>query len=91
MPILLRFLLVHAAVGIGAGWVVLAGFIATNVFGLRALIFTSPDGGVALALLLLFFALTFGSAGMGIGIMADTIEKSDSHGARSEGDDRPLS
>ncbi len=70
MPPLVRFLLGHMAVGIVAGWVVLGAFLAFDIAQLRTLITTSPDGPLALILLAAFFALTFGSIGMGMAAMS---------------------
>lgn len=92
MPRMLRFLLTHAVIGIGVGWVCLGALIAINGFGLRDLIAASPDGGLALALLAFLFALTFGSVGMGFGVMGQAFDDGDWHGApRKRDDDRPLS
>ncbi len=69
-PVLLRFLAIHLAIGVAAGWVVLAAFLYFDIANLRTLIVGSPDGVLALVLLAAFFALTFGSAGMGVAVMS---------------------
>lgn len=67
---LVRFLAAHLAVGIGAGWTVLGLLLSIDVAGLRSLIANSGDTVVAVAMLAIFFALTFGSLAMGTGIMS---------------------
>lgn len=69
-PLLLRFLAMHLAIGVVAGWVVLAAFLYFDIANLRTLMTGSPDGMLALTLLAAFFALTFGSAGMGVAVMS---------------------
>jgi hypothetical protein len=66
---LVKFLAVHLAVGIGAGWTVLGLMFWIDVGGMRSLIVNSGDAVVAVAMLAIFFALTFGSLAMGTGIM----------------------
>lgn len=66
---LLRFLLHHCLIGIAAGWMLLAGLLLTDAMGLASLIFTSSSWIEAMVLLLVFFAITFGSLSMGTGVM----------------------
>lgn len=66
---LLRFLLHHCLIGIAAGWLLLAGLLLTDAMGLATLIFTSASWIEAMVLLLVFFAITFGSLAMGTGVM----------------------
>lgn len=66
---LLYFLAGHLVVGVVAGWTVLAGLLILDVARLRTLIFSSDQGAVALVLLAVFMAITFGSLAMGSGIM----------------------
>ncbi len=66
---LLAFLLRHCLVGIAAGWLLLAGLLASDAMGLRSLIFASDFWLEAMVLLLVFFAITFGSLAMGTGVM----------------------
>ncbi|MFM9844577.1 MAG: hypothetical protein ACKVOI_16570 [Dongiaceae bacterium] len=66
---LVKFLAAHLAVGIGAGWIVLGLLLWIDVAGLRSLIVNSGDSVIALVMLAIFFALTFGSLAMGTGIM----------------------
>jgi len=63
------FLLRHCAFGTLGGFLFGALFLYFDIFGLGSMIFASPDRN--LFLLMLFFGLfiTFGSIGMGVGIM----------------------
>jgi len=69
------FMLRHLVYGVTGGFVFGGLLLALDIGGLRRLIFTSND--IVLALFLLFFGLfiTFGSVGMGVGIM--TMDKDD--------------
>lgn len=71
LPPFLGWLVGHLAIGVIAGWSALAAVLWMNVGGLRDLIARSPDGWIALAMLAAFFAITFGSAGMGFAIMSE--------------------
>ena len=82
---MLRFLLTHLVVGVCAGWLTLAAFVALDIANLRTLIFGSPDGVVALVMLAFFFALTFGSLGMGFGVMSQPRDDGDDDDRRSGG------
>ncbi len=62
---LLGFMASHLAVGIGVGWSALAALLWLDVAGLRRLIAADRSGWVAVAMLMIFFAITFGSAAMG--------------------------
>ena len=66
---LLRFFAGHLVVGLIAGEGLLIGLLATDAGGLRTLIWRSSDKIVALILLAVFFAITFGSLAMGSGVM----------------------
>jgi len=70
MPPLVKLILGHVVVGTLAGWTLLAGLLASDVAGLRSLIQASPDGALAIAMLALFFAVTFGSAASGAAIIS---------------------
>lgn len=70
MPPLVRFILGHVVVGTAAGWTLLAALLALDVAGLRSLIANSPDGALAVGMLALFFAITFGSAASGAAIIS---------------------
>lgn len=68
---LVRFMLGHMAVGIGAGAVFGGALIATNIAGLRTLLFNSPDGWLFAILFFMGLSVTFGSLAMGVAIMLD--------------------
>jgi hypothetical protein len=65
-----RFLVRHLLIGLGFGWFILTIFLITDVASLRSLASNSHDLPIVLPLLYLFFGITFGSAGMGIGVMS---------------------
>ncbi len=72
---LLLFLAKHMLIGMVFGWFILGVFIFTDVGGLRTLISANHVEYIVYPLLLIFFAITFGSVGMGIGVMG--IDKND--------------
>ena len=69
LPQLVRFLLLHAAIGIGAGWLLLALLLWTNVNGVGALIWTSDSPVLAVGMLAAGFAITFGGAAAAAAVM----------------------
>jgi hypothetical protein len=69
LPLLIRFLLLHAAIGIAAGWLVVAGLLATNAGGLADVVFHAAAPALPIAMLMFGTAITFGGAAMGAGIM----------------------
>jgi hypothetical protein len=66
---LLRFLAVNCAIGVVAGWTLLALLILTDTAGLATLIWNSDSPALPLAMLAGGFAITFGSAAMGAAVM----------------------
>ncbi|MFQ3623554.1 MAG: hypothetical protein SNJ73_08410 [Acetobacteraceae bacterium] len=70
MPPHVKFILGHVLVGTVAGWALLAGVLALDIAGLRTLILGAADGPIALGMLALFFAITFGSAASGAAVMS---------------------
>lgn len=64
-----KFLLTHLCKGIVVGWGVLAVFLISDLGGVGTLIFKSSNTVMAVGLLLMGFAITFGSCAMGIGVM----------------------
>ena len=68
---LVRFMLGHMVVGIGAGVVFGGALIATNIADLRTLLFNSPDGWLFGILFFMGLSVTFGSLAMGVAIMLD--------------------
>jgi len=77
---LLRLLAINLAIGATAAALMSGGLIALNPGGLRDLMFADASPGVALALLLFGFFITFGSVAMGTAIMA--IGRDDGRGGR---------
>ncbi len=69
LPRLVRFMLRHAALGILAGWLLLAGLLWADVGGLYTLIAHSRFGHVALFLLMGGFAVTFGAAAVSSAVL----------------------
>jgi hypothetical protein len=69
MPVLVRFLLRHALIGVGVAAVFVGALAAFDVFHLRALMSGSPDGLLALVVLTGALGITFGSVQMGFAVM----------------------
>jgi hypothetical protein len=64
-----RFLLLHAAIGIGAGWLLLALLLLTDVNGVGSLIWASESAALAVGMLAAGFAITFGGAAAAAAVM----------------------
>ena len=64
-----KFLLKHLCKGIAFGWVLLAVFLISDLGGVGSLIIHSSDAVLAVGLLSVGFAITFGSCAMGLGVM----------------------
>ncbi|MCF6221130.1 MAG: hypothetical protein L3J65_08465 [Robiginitomaculum sp.] len=64
-----KFLLTHLCKGVAVGWGLLAVFLISNLGGVGTLIFKSSNTVMAVGLLALGFAITFGSCAMGLGVM----------------------
>ncbi len=75
LPQLVRFLLLHAAIGIGAGWFLLALLLWTDVNGVGTLIWRSDSSLLAVAMLAAGFAITFGGAAAAGAVMMMRFEK----------------
>lgn len=69
MPLLLRFLARHLAFGVAVGVAFASLVILTNTAGLNDLLSADEHPYVAIFMLNVMCALTFGSLAMGIGIM----------------------
>ncbi|MGL3106697.1 hypothetical protein [Bradyrhizobium sp. BR 1432] len=67
---LFRLLAINLAIGACAAALLVGGLLWLNPGHLRELIFADRSPGIALALLLACFLITFGSAAMGSAIMA---------------------
>ena len=83
---LFRLLAINLAIGACAATILVGGLLWLNPGHLRELIFADSSPGIALALLLASFLITFGSAAMGSAIMAqgrkDDNDKGGGHGSR---------
>ncbi|MBR0702156.1 hypothetical protein JQ599_19760 [Bradyrhizobium diazoefficiens] len=83
---LLRLLAINLAIGACAAALLVSGLLWLNPGHLRELIFADSSPGIALALLLASFLITFGSAAMGSAIMAqgrkENNDKGGGHGSR---------
>jgi hypothetical protein len=66
---LLRLLAINLAAGLGVAALIVGGLLALDPGGLRHLVLDDRSPGVALALLVMSFFITFGSAAMGTAIM----------------------
>lgn len=69
MPPLVRFLLVHAAIGFAIAFVFVGGFLLADVGGMRTLMLASDIGMVAMLLFTFMTGLTFASVQMGVAVM----------------------
>lgn len=63
------FLLKNLCKGIAVGWLLLALFLLSDLGGVRTLIMGSSNAVMAIGLLLVAFAITFGNCAMGIAVM----------------------
>ncbi len=75
LPQLVRFLFLNAAIGIGAGWFLLALLLWTDVSGVGTLIWRSDSPLLAVAMLAAGFAITFGGAASAAAVMMMRFEK----------------
>lgn len=90
MPFLVRFLLLHAAVGFGIATLAMAALLWTDFGGIATLL-TRADGYPLPALLLWFFlGLTFGSVQMGAAFMLKTGRRGDDDDGRGGGRRMPV-
>lgn len=82
---LLRFLGGHLLVGVIVGWGALGAFIWLDIGRLGSLVLDSPDWPLVLAMLLVVFAITFGSLAMGTGVMGLGRKAKDAAGDKPPG------
>ena len=66
---LARLLAINLAIGAAVTLLLVGGLLALNPSGLRDLIFADRSPGIALALLIMSFFITFASMAMGTAIM----------------------
>lgn len=69
MPKLVRFVLKWNAAGICLGWLVLAALLYADVSGIGSMVWRQPGGLVALAVLMLSFAVTSGPLGVTVAVL----------------------
>lgn len=69
MPPLFSFLLKHIATGVAVGWAFVGALLGLDVGGFGSLVLGSSSKFVALALLAVFFAITFGSAAVATAVL----------------------
>ena len=67
---LARLLVINLAIGAAVTLLLVGGLLALNPSGLRDLIFADRSPGIALALLIMSFFITFASMAMSTAIMA---------------------
>lgn len=84
MPTLVRFMLVHAAIGFCLAVVFVGALMIADVGGLRTLMIASGQGAVAISMLLFMSGLTFGGAQMGVAVML-LGEENNPQGGASQG------
>ena len=63
---LVQFLLKNMCKGVFVGWSLLFILLATDLSGVRTLLFKSDNTVMAIGLLMVGFAITFGNCAMGI-------------------------
>ncbi len=69
MPKLFKFMLKNIAIGIAVGWSFVAALLYFDVGGFGTLVLNSSMKWVALSMLALFFAVTFGSAAVASAVL----------------------
>jgi len=76
MPVLVRFLVTHAVIGIALAIVFVGALVVFDAGGIGTLMLTSADGLLALVVLTFGLGVTFGSVQMGFAVMlmSDTEE-----------------
>ena len=79
MPKLFKFILKNIAIGIVVGWSFVAALLYFDVGGFGTLVLNSSMKWVALSMLALFFAVTFGSAAVASAVLLghDFVENDD--------------
>ncbi len=79
MPKLLKFVFKNIAIGIVVGWSFVAALLYFDVGGFGTLVLNSSMKWVALSMLGLFFAVTFGSAAVASAVLLghDFVENDD--------------
>lgn len=70
MPRLVRLFIIHGAIGVGLGAVFTGLILWFNVANLGHLVARSPDGWLAVLMLVWFSGVTFGGVQIGIRVMS---------------------
>jgi hypothetical protein len=66
---LVKYVALGAGEGVVAGWIFLMAVVKLDLMGLGGLLDRSPDGAVAILMLLWFFGITFGMVGIAWRVM----------------------
>jgi len=69
MPHLIRFLICHALIGMALAVGFVGALVVLDIAGLGRLMWNSPSGAIAAAVLTLALGITFGSAQIGFAVM----------------------
>ena len=69
MPLLVRFLIRHAVIGVGLAMVLVALLLGFDVARLGTLVWGSPTGWIAVTALTIALGITLGSVQMGFAVM----------------------
>lgn len=75
MPKLIRFLLIHTALGVAVGWLIAAAVVWFNLNGFGDLVLGSSSRGAAIFILMVSFGSTFGFAAVATGVMLMPTDK----------------
>lgn len=82
MPILVRFVLMHALVGFGLAFATVGALLWFDVSGLGSLMAASADGVLATAVLIFFMGLTLGSVQVAFAVWFQAGHDNDTSGGR---------
>ena len=66
---LFRYVALGAGEGVIGGWIILMALKYQDILGIGSLIDGSPQGGLALLMMLIFFGITFGMVGIAWRVM----------------------
>jgi hypothetical protein len=85
------YLAKHLALGVAMGWLVLTAILIIDVGGLRSVALSTQTALIVFPVLYILFAITFGSAGMGIGVMSlGQKDRHDDEDTRGGGRNSPI-
>lgn len=80
MTTLTRFVLRHAAIGMGAAVVFVIFLLLANVGGIGSLVARTEGGALAAVVMTVFFGITFGSVQVGFALMLRSWDEDGSDG-----------